>query len=311
MTIRLPIRRTFSMGALLAAYTFAAPALEARTIKLLTIGNSFADSVFTYLSNVAASAGESVIMNRANIGGCSLERHWNELKKSENDPSYKPYQKKYDLTELLTLDTWDIVTMQQASPLSYQSNSYQPWFSNIYSHVKRHAPQAEIVIQMTWSYRADHSLFSKGDVKDQHDMFERLAAAYTDIAREYNCRVIPTGVALERARAEQPVRFKLHHTQADLAALTYPALPPEPDGSFIKGHYWSKDKDGNWILLSDLIHLNKRGEYLQACVWFAALFGRRTADSTFIPPGISTDDARFLRDVAQQTADDFSAITQR
>ncbi|MEK6793128.1 MAG: DUF4886 domain-containing protein, partial [Spirochaetota bacterium] len=235
-------------------------------------------------------------------------RHWNELKKAESDAAYKPYQKRYDLTELLTLDQWDIVTMQQASPLSYQSNSYQPWFSNIYSHVRRHAPQAEIVIQMTWSYRADHSLFTKGDVKDQNDMFERLSNAYSEVAREYNCRIIPTGLAVQRARAEQPVKFKLHHTQADLAALMYPKLPPEPDGSFIKGYSWKKEKDDAWKLTSDLIHLNRRGEYLQACVWFAMLFGKRTSEISFVPSGLAEDDAQFLRESAQCAVDNFKQV---
>jgi len=49
-----------------ATLTFGAAAKE---VKLLTIGNSFADSAFKFLPKVAESAGDKVIMDRANIGG--------------------------------------------------------------------------------------------------------------------------------------------------------------------------------------------------------------------------------------------------
>lgn len=284
-------------------------AVYGKTLKVLTIGNSFADSAFVYLPKVVESVPDcSIIMNRANIGGCSLERHWNEKVKSEADDTYKPYQKKYNLRELLTLDTWDIITMQQASPLSFKPESYQPWFKNIYDFVRANAPQAEIVIQMTWSYRADNSTFTKGEVKDQNEMFDKLFEAYTAVAKEYNRRIIPTGLAVQLARANQPTPFKLNHTAADLAALAHPALPPEPDGSFIKGHYWTKNKDGSWKLSADLIHLNKRGEYLQACVWFAMLFGKKTSEITYAPDVITADDAQFLRVMAQKAVDEFKQV---
>ena len=37
-----------------------------------------------------------------NASGCTLERHWREVEKSEKDPNYKPYYGKYNLREKLT-----------------------------------------------------------------------------------------------------------------------------------------------------------------------------------------------------------------
>ena len=74
-----------------AALTFGAAAKE---VKLLTIGNSFADSAFKFLPKVAESAGDKVIMDRANIGGCPLDKHWKLVEKSEQDPAVKPYYRK-------------------------------------------------------------------------------------------------------------------------------------------------------------------------------------------------------------------------
>lgn len=64
-----------------AALTFGAAAKE---VKLLTIGNSFADSAFKFLPKVAESAGDKVIMDRANIGGCPARPSTGSSSKSPN-----------------------------------------------------------------------------------------------------------------------------------------------------------------------------------------------------------------------------------
>ena len=46
-------------------------------MKLLTIGNSFADNSTRYIKEIFADRGVDLYVSRANIGGCSLERHWN------------------------------------------------------------------------------------------------------------------------------------------------------------------------------------------------------------------------------------------
>jgi hypothetical protein len=281
----------------------------AQSLKLLTIGNSFADSAFVFLPKVVESVpGCSLVMDRANIGGCSLERHWKEHLKSESDPSYKPYQKKYSLKDLLTRDAWDIVTMQQASPLSFRPESYSPWFKDLYGFVRQNAPKAEVIVQMTWSYREDHPLYTNGVVKDHADMYDKLFGAYLGIAKEFNRRILPTGLAVQLARANQATPFKSHHTDAELAAFVYPARPKEPDGSFMNGHSWKTNRKGEWFLSADRIHLNKRGEYLQACVWFAVLFNRKTSEIAFSPVELSADEASFLRRMAQKAVDEFKQV---
>ena len=55
----------------------------------------------------------------------------------------------------------------------------------------------------------------------------------------------------------------------------------------------------------DASHLNARGDYLQACLWFAALYGRKTSDVKFIPNMIGKSDAEFLQQCAQEALDTF------
>ena len=42
------------------------------SLRILTIGNSFTDSLAQYFPQVAASAGCGLVFERANFGGCEL-----------------------------------------------------------------------------------------------------------------------------------------------------------------------------------------------------------------------------------------------
>lgn len=292
----------------LAILCLCACGLSARSLKVLTIGNSFADSVFSYLPTIVAAVPDcELVLDRANIGGCSLERHWREVEKAEADPDYKPYAGKYTLKDKLTSQPWDIITMQQVSSLSFKPESHEPWFKNLYDYVRKYAPQAEIVIQMTWAYRDDHHFFPKVLPGGQEEMFDKLFAAYNQLAANYQLRVIPTGLAVQLARRNQAVKFvpgKIY-SKEELAQFEYPELPKESGGSFITGIHWGKNKDGSRSIRTDLIHLNRRGMYLQACIWFAELYDQNTSVITFVPDKMDPADAAFLRQMAQKARDDY------
>lgn len=97
--------------------------------KVLTIGNSFADNATRYMDEITAADGESeLIIGRANLGGCSLEKHWNLVEQCELLPDVKPYPFRKtgaetvpaSLRDVLTSDRWDYVTLQQVSHDSWR-----------------------------------------------------------------------------------------------------------------------------------------------------------------------------------------------
>jgi hypothetical protein len=291
---------------LLLASMSVPSALQAKELKVLTIGNSFADSVFRYLPAIVKSVPDcSIKMGRANIGGCSLDKHWNEVLKSEENPTYKPYRRKNTLKDLLQSEKWDIVTLQQVSSKSFKPKTYEPYFGNLYNYVRKYAPQAEIMIQMTWSYRPDHHAFGKWAVDDPTDMFNKLYDAYTAIATKYKCPLIPSGLALHLARKNQKDAFQL--PEQDVRKLKHPQKIEKASGSFVRGYYWRK-KNGEYKLGSDKIHLNSRGQYLQACVWFARIFDKPTTTISFAPKNMPTEDLAFLKDMAQKAVDQIKEV---
>ncbi len=202
---------------------------------------------------------------------------------------------------MLQKEKWDIVTLQQVSKFSFKPETYEPYFGNLYAYVKQYAPQAEIVVQMTWSYREDHEAFPGWDLKDQQEMYHKLYGAYTAIAAKYQCRLIPSGMAVHMARQQQPTPAPI--IKYDMASFKHPNRPDEPEGYFIGCYFWRKEKDGSRSLGVDQIHLNDRGRYLQACVWYATLYGRPTSEISYLTKGLSPDDGAFLRQIAQQAVD--------
>ncbi len=286
----------------------AAFSLGAKEIKILTIGNSFADSVVGPLPLIAKSVPDcSVRIDRANIGGCSLERHWKEYEQSLKDPAHKPYSgKKANLVDMLTKEKWDVVTLQQASPESWKPESYQPYAENLIRLVRKYAPQAEIVIQQTWSYRSDAPRLAGWKI-DQKEMYNRLTKNYTDLAAKYSFRVIPSGLAVQFSREGEKKPFQPLPPEK-IKELKPPALP-DNSGDVVGQSRWNKDrKSGEEKLSTDTIHLNARGAYLQGCVWFATLFGRKTSEIRYVPKGITPEDAKFLQECAQKAVDAFPQV---
>ena len=97
-----------------------------KSIKILAIGNSFADNAMAYLYPILAALGyDDIVLGNLFIGGCSLATHtYNAL---NNLPAYT-YRKnttgKFDNVDNVSISTaladedWQYVTMQQASGAS-------------------------------------------------------------------------------------------------------------------------------------------------------------------------------------------------
>ncbi len=276
-------------------------------MKILTIGNSFSESIWVYLPQIAATAGKSLELGRASFGGCELHRHWAYICAEENEQNCNIYAgggKK--LRNILSEIPWDVVTIQQASRESWRQESYEPFAGQIIAYIREHAPQAEIVIQQTWAYRAD-SPFLLPDSEwgiNQEQMYQVLTKNYRDLAERYKLRIIPTGSAVQIARQKESLPFPNYDPEL-LQTLRWPDLPPQ--ASDVVGQCrWAKDQSSGELIISrDLTHLNCRGQFLQACVWLIKLFNCKPEEITFKPQELADQDADFLRQIAAEAVRNF------
>ncbi len=277
--------------------------METKHLNVLTIGNSFTESLKAFFPDVVASVpGCELHLEGANHGGCELERHWKYITCEESDRVFSMYQdRRWKLREILAREKWDIVSIQQASHYSWRPETYQPYASNIVEYVKKFAPDAEIVIQQTWAYRADAPSISPSSAWgiDQTEMYRRLTDAYLALSKGLGLRIIPTGKAVQLARQKESNPF-VPYSQEQFESMRWPDLPSQA-GDVVGAMRWVKDAEtGNMKIVRDCIHLNIRGQFLQACVWFAFLFGRNTSEITLRPDTLADDDIELLKSIAQE-----------
>lgn len=106
------------------------------------------------------------------------------------------------------------------------------------------------------------------DKRELDITLDEIVEANDAIAAELGVTVAPVGLAWERAREQRP----------DLELYDFDGLDP--------------------------VHPSIHGTYLTVSVVYAAVSGGDPGDLTYLPDGITEEDAAFLRDVAWQTVAD-------
>lgn len=281
----------------------ACACLQAKEVKVLTIGNSFAQSLGRYLPKVVESVeGCSIKLEFANFGGCSFQRHWQYICEEERGDKIHYGKGKQTLKSILQNTKWDFVTIQQASPLSWKGVSFFPESKHIADFVAKNAPGATILLQQTWSYRCDSKKLKSWKIS-QKQMFEIIRKNYEDASAKLGLAVIPSGYAVELYRATISEKF-VPPTKEEIAKYKCPETPSSK-GDIVGKYSWLKNKKGEKYLYIDSIHLNKDGEYLQACVWFAYLFDIPAADIKFKPKHMDEQTAKKMRQIADQAVREY------
>ena len=290
-------------------------------LKVLAIGNSFSVCPQHELPQVAKSLGCELDLVTMTIGGCSLERHWQCLTKADDLtygldwnrcgvkqgdwPELKALQKpverthwkthkKYmgtgaNLEAVLKAVKFDVITVQQASHFSWQPDTYVPWGDQLVAKVREFQPQAEIVVQETWSYTPWDGRLAKWKI-DQNEMYAKLHDAYGQFAKKYGFRVIPTGTAVQLWRKELPVKYAENSFGGDVVG----------GGRQDERDHFKRGADGKWVPNCDVFHLGRKGEYFQALVWARTLFGVDLGALKYKPDFVTDSDAKLMREIATE-----------
>ena len=307
--------RIFTVAVLLLL--LASP-MAAKELKVLMIGNSFSICVGNNLPQIVANDPDNkLVLTSAYIGGCTFERHYNNLVKSESTPKHRPYRitvwdsaaenkqisdGKGNVNELLKNNQYDIITIQQGSQKSFDFAAYEPFAGEIIKYIRKYQKNAEIVVHQTWSYRCDSKRFPKL-IENQDIMYDKLKAAYGKLAEKYQFRVIPMGDAVQAYRAATPVKFAV-----STAEFVYPNLPSDA-GDVVGKFAWRVDKKTKQRSVgTDSHHLNKRGEYMQAVLWYMFLFNAPVEKVKFVPDYIPAAEAALLQASAAKALKDCKQV---
>ena len=276
-------------------------------MKILTIGNSFSDNATFQLSEmIALEENIDLMVGRASLGGCSLEKHWNLVEQCDLLTEVKPYAfhiigeapTPMNLREILTTQTWDYVTLQQVSHCSWRSDTFIPYIDKLYALVKELAPQAKILLHQTWAYRVDNEDYFTENNLDQVKMYQQIVKNYKALGERLNCPIIPSGVAIQQAREAlgfvRDSNFNYDNPQ--------PLQLPDEGKSLNVGYCWKTGNtpSGKPELVVDYRHLNEKGCYIANAVWFELFTGRSIFDNKFCPVEVSAQELEIFKTVAHR-----------
>lgn len=223
-------------------------------MRILSIGNSFSVDAQYWFNDIAIAGGDDIELWNLYIGGCSLERHMENVVSGESAYDLFINGKatgKSSIKAALKCGPWDYITLQQASGFSGLWESYENKLVPLHNFVKSLAPEAQIVIHETWAYEktSTHPHFEWYGC-DQKKMHEKLKACYERAAKEIGARIIPVGNAVALLR---------ENTLFDV-------------------------EKGGESLSRDGFHLSwVAGRYLAAAVWYGFFTGKDIRENSFVP----------------------------
>ena len=196
------------------------------------------------------------------IGGCPLEKHWQNIEKETEKYQYQLNGVLSDryvtIAEALEEEDWDYIVTQQASHDSGWKDTYEPFLGWILAWLRQRAPQAKLLLHETWAYEidSDHWGFARYE-RDQRIMYDRLSSCYREMADKYGLELIPCGDVIQHMRG-----MEAFHVQS-----------------------------GGMSLCRDGFHMSYLyGRYLLACVWAKKLLGVSLEENSFVPVSAFTDE---------------------
>ena len=200
------------------------------TYKLLMIGNSFSDDTIQWVYEICEDLGIEITIANLYIGGATLERHLSNLLNDVNEYTYVEYDKinktwvrneNISISEALTYEKWNYISLQQGSALSGQADTYDD-MNQIMDEILKLKGNVEFIWNMTWAYQQDstHSAFPNYD-SNQETMYNAIVNAVdTKVLTNDRIKFVnPVGTAIQNARTSfvgDTLTRDGHHLSYDL-----------------------------------------------------------------------------------------------
>lgn len=178
-------------------------------MKILSIGNSFSQDAHHYLPRLAMENGVPMELYNLFIGGCSLEQHWNNAVWNKRDYLLEKdgisTDRYVSLREALEMDSWDVITLQQASHYSGMPQTYVPYLDRLGDLARSCHPEAKLFFHQTWAYEKDSSHPGFSAYRNhQGEMFRRIADASEMASKLLDAPLIPVGDIIQTLRETVP-----------------------------------------------------------------------------------------------------------
>ena len=184
---------------------------NSQSIRLLMISNSFGDDTVQWVHEISEDLEVDFTIANLYIGGCTLEKHLNNLINNNSSYEYVVYNKdnktwerhaNTSISSALFLEDWNYVALQQGSTESGVSSTYS-MISQIMDKVLEIKDNVKFVWNMTWAYQQDSGHVNFGNYNnDQSFMYDSIIKAVQDniVTNNRFEIIVPNGTAIQNAR---------------------------------------------------------------------------------------------------------------
>ena len=276
------MKRLFLVLSLLVTIAFGSYAAQKDTVKVLAIGNSFSeDAIEQHLSALVRAEGLNVIICNMYIGGCSIDRHVENLRGNKAEYRYRKFDVNgkmteawnYTLEKVLAEEDWDYVSLQQVSQSSGMPESYA-LLPELVEFVKARIPEdAVLMFHQTWAYapKSNHGGFKNYD-NDQTKMYNAIVNTVNQETPKVGIKlIVPSGTAIQNARTSS--------LGTDLT------------------------RDG--------FHLSfAHGRYIASCTWLEAVLGVNPIGNSYCPEGMTPEECKLAQKAAHKAVKKPSKVSK-
>ena len=265
---------------------------ELPTVKVLMVGNSYAQDTMTYCHEIAASQGVNMVCGVVYYGGCTVRQHAQFIE--EKSAVYTYFKNggtdKLNATfdDILFDEDWDYITIQSGSGDQGIKSTYYPYIQKIISYIEYKLPRAEIGIFQSWHQPAclegtGNSRLSKYDDSSE-TMYQAIIQSTNEIKEELGLRFTV---------ASCEVLHRINETDVcDDTAL---------ETSF------QRDTTG---------HQNENGRYMMGMLMYKTITGMNVRGVTYLPYGYSygetlgpnEETAEVIKEVVQGIFNEYDSL---
>lgn len=179
-------------------------------IRVLAIGNSFSDDAMNYLYPILAQLGYTdITLKNLYVSKCSLEMHAEnlvlekavyELHTFDKETGGYASEKDIAANDILDIDEYDIITVQQNSGNSGMPSSYNA-LETVMQYVSASCPFTPVYWHMTWAYskNSTHDDFANYG-NDQEEMYNAIVSTVKSRIGDEFAGIIPAGTAIQNLR---------------------------------------------------------------------------------------------------------------
>ena len=172
-----------------------------KTIKVLSIGNSFSSDSTRYVHEMAKCVGVNIQTANLYIPGCPLYLHYINAMDDRRDYILEfngiKTGFKVSIKEALISDEFDIVTVQQVSIKSYKPETFQPYLSYLEDYIHTYRPGAKIYIHQTWGYYNNGKKITQIGFANHSEMYGKVELAYDEMYSMIDSHgLLPSGKAI-------------------------------------------------------------------------------------------------------------------